>query len=392
MRNLIEIHVLQNFVPSNLNRDDTGAPKDALFGGTRRARISSQCFKHAVRRHFTSMIEQGVLAEHQVGLRTKRLFELLVSELVQMGRSEEEARQKTFLALSAISLKIKENSKTEYLLFLGKSEIHEAARIINEQWDNIVIADDSSGESQTEEKSSKNKKVKKGIDDPASKNLSKALEKVFNGGKSLDVALFGRMLADMPAKNQYAACQVAHALSTHSVDREFDFYTAIDDLNPEEMTGAEMMGAIEFNAACFYRYANLDVDKLQANLQGDKDLALIGVKAFLEAFVIATPTGKQNSFAAHNPPEFVVVSVSQNAAPCNLANAFEAAINIRSDGSITGKSAKQLIKKAQSLHKAFGGERRIFVLNLTGLDLAGYGVEVSSLQELLDEIAVSVKE
>src|SRR4030065_211144 len=100
------------------------------------------------------------------------------------------------------------------------------------------------------------------------------------------------MLADMPEKNQYAACQVAHAISTHSVEREFDFYTAVDDLKPEDTSGAEMMGTVEFNSACFYRYAVVDWEKLVANLQDDRGLAAKGLRAFLEGFVAARSSGK----------------------------------------------------------------------------------------------------
>src|SRR3989304_10622478 len=163
-------------------------------------------------------------------------------------------------------------------------------------------------------------KAKKQAAQNADPELKKAPDKVFNGGKAVDVALFGRMLADMPEKNQDAACQVAHAISTHSVEREFDFYTAVDDLKPEDTAGADMMGTIEFNSACFYRYAVVDWEKLTSNLQGDTGLAEKGLRAFLEGFVVAAPTGKQKTFAAHNPPEFVAVSVRRHTAPRSLAN------------------------------------------------------------------------
>ncbi len=181
------------------------------------------------------------------------------------------------------------------------------------------------------------------------------------------------MLADMPEKNQNAACQVAHAISTHSVEREFDFYTAVDDLKPEDTAGADMMGTVEFNSACFYRYAVVDWEKLVANLQNDKELATKGLRAFLEGFVVAEPTGKQNTFAAHNPPEFVAVSVRRNTAPRNLANAFETAVRVKKDESLTRKSAEELAKKAKALQAAFGGEEKTFVLNLVEAKLRWIG-------------------
>lgn len=385
MKTLIEIHALQNFAPSNLNRDDTGAPKDALFGGTRRARVSSQCLKRAVRQHFSGLIEQNVLASEDVAWRTKRILDALTKSLVDKGRPEAEAAEKSRLALAAMELTVKDDGKSEYLLFLGQREISGIANIIDEKWDSITAAEAGPTEGK------KSGKAKKQAAQNADPELKKALDKVFNGGKAVDVALFGRMLADMPEKNQNAACQVAHAISTHSVEREFDFYTAVDDLKPEDTSGADMMGTVEFNSACFYRYAVVDWEKLVANLQGDTVLAGKGLRAFLEGFVVAEPTGKQNTFAAHNPPEFIAVSVRRNTAPRNLANAFETAVFTKKGESLTRKSAEELAKKAKALQSAFGGDGETFVLNLVKADLDGYGTAVPALKEILDKTLSAVK-
>ncbi len=386
MKTLIEIHALQNFAPSNLNRDDTGAPKDALFGGTRRARVSSQCLKRAVRQHFTGLVEQHTLASDDVAYRTKRVLDVLTRSLVEKGRPEAEATEKVRLALAAMELSVKEDGKSEYLLFLGQREVSSIASIIDEKWSSITAIDTTPNEGK------KKGKAKKQAAQSADPELKKALDKVFNGGKAVDVALFGRMLADMPEKNKNAACQVAHAISTHSVEREFDFYTAVDDLKPEDTAGADMMGTVEFNSACFYRYAVVDWEKLKENLQGDAELAAKGLRAFLEGFVVAEPTGKQNTFAAHNPPEFVAVSVRHNTAPRNLANAFETALLVRKGESLTRKSAEELARKAKSLQTAFGGEEKTFVLNLIEAKLDGYGHDAASLKELLDTSLTAVKE
>jgi CRISPR system Cascade subunit CasC len=386
MKTIIEIHALQNFAPSNLNRDDTGAPKDALFGGTRRARISSQCLKRAVRQHFAEMVTRNTLASDDVAVRTKRVLDALTKFLVEKGRDEAEASDKVRLALAAMELTVKEDGKSEYLLFLGQREISSIANILDEKWDSIAESDTVPTEGK------KPGKAKKQAAQNADPELKKALDKVFNGGKAVDVALFGRMLADMPEKNQDAACQVAHAISTHSVEREFDFYTAVDDLKPEDTAGADMMGTVEFNSACFYRYAVVDWDKLVVNLQDDTELAEKGLRAFLEGFVVAEPSGKQNTFAAHNPPEFVVVSVRRNTAPRNLANAFETAIRIKKDESLTRRSAEELAKKAKVLQSAFGGEEKTWVLNLTDSKLDGFGKSATSLQELLGEVLKNIQE
>jgi CRISPR system Cascade subunit CasC len=386
MKTIIEIHALQNFVPSNLNRDDTGAPKDALFGGSRRARVSSQCLKRAIRHHFLELVGQQVLLSNDIAFRTKRILDALAESLVTKGRPVAEAKEKARLALASMELSVKDDGKSEYLLFLGQREISDVADIVHDKWDSINPSAPAS------EEGKKSGKIKKQAAQSADPELKKALDKVFNGGKALDVALFGRMLADMPEKNQYAACQVAHAISTHAVEREFDFYTAVDDLKPEDTAGADMMGTVEFNSACFYRYAVVDWEKLVANLQKDTDLAAKGLRAFLEGFVIAEPTGKQNTFAAHNPPEFVVVSVRRDAAPRNLANAFETAVRVNKDESLTKKSAEALAKKASALTAAFGGEGKTYVLNLTDAGVSGLGTVVATLKDLLDNALLFVQE
>lgn len=383
MKTIIEIHALQNFAPSNLNRDDTGAPKDALFGGTRRARVSSQCHKRSIRQYFDQKKNDGFFSPDELAVRTKRVYQA-IAELLDGKHDKAEVLAKAETALAYVKLKAAEGGKTQYLLFLGKREVTALADTIHEFWEQIVPV--------AEESNEKGKgKGKKAVASGAPKEIQERIDAIFNGGKAVDVALFGRMLADMPEKNQNAACQVAHAISTHSVEREFDFYTAVDDLKPEDTAGADMMGTIEFNSACFYRYAVVDWEKLVANLQNDTELAGKGLRAFLEGFVVAEPTGKQNTFAAHNPPEFVSVSVRRNTAPRNLANAFETAVFTRKGESLTRKSAEELAKKATALQSAFGGDNETFVLNLVKAELDGYGTAVPSLKEILDKTLSAVK-
>jgi CRISPR system Cascade subunit CasC len=390
MKTLIEIHILQNFAPSNLNRDDTGAPKDAFFGGTRRARVSSQCDKRAVRHFFDEKVHEGVFSADELAVRTKRVYQAIVDALTGK-RDPAQAQEKAEIALSYIKLKAAEGGKTQYLLFLGRREIAALAQVIDQHWHEIVPP---SGDEQTEgDESGKKKKgkTKKDAAGSAPKEVKEKLESIFNGGKAVDVALFGRMLADMPEKNQNAACQVAHAISTHAVEREFDFYTAVDDLKPEDSAGADMMGTVEFNSACYYRYAVVDWQKLVDNLQGDADLASKGLRVFLEGFVLAEPTGKQNSFAAHNPPEFIAVSVCHNGAPRNLANAFETAIRAKAGESLTHKSAEALATKGRALDKAYPRKGQTFVLNIADADLGGFGTEKASLDDMLEAALLAVR-
>jgi CRISPR system Cascade subunit CasC len=381
MKTIIEVHVLQNFAPSNLNRDDTGAPKDALFGGVRRARISSQCVKRAVRTYFAEQRREGLFSPDELAVRTIRIYDAIATILSH--RDREVAAKKVEAALALLRLNPGKEGKTQYSLFLGQREVAKLAKAIDEYWDSIEV-----GSAETSKGKSEGKKS--ATDD--TKALKDCIAAALDGGKAVDLALFGRMLANKPEKNRDAACQVAHAISTHAVDREFDFYTAVDDLKPNDTSAADMIGTVEFNSACFYRYALVDWEKLIENLQGDPHLARKGVRAFLEGFVVAEPTGKQNSFAAHNQPDFVVMTVRRNTMPRNLANAFETPVSLRKGESLTRRSATALISKALDLQDAYGGAGKTYVLNLVEADLLNFGVAVKSFRELIDAVMAELED
>jgi CRISPR system Cascade subunit CasC len=363
-----EFHLIQSFAPSNLNRDDTGAPKDAVFGGYRRARVSSQCFKRSVRLHVGN---HGLLAPSVLGVRTKKLRRLLATSLTKKGRTDAYGRIDT--ALQAASLSLDEDGATQYLLFLGEGEIQALASLIDTHWDALAPAAAVEGA----------KRTKKQAKADAPDEVKKAVKELLDGGKAVDVALFGRMLADLPEANRHAACQVAHAISTHRVEREFDYFTAVEDRPEEGETGAPMISHVEFNSATFYRYAVVDVHKLAANLQGDNALALQGLLAFAEGLARALPTGKQNSFAAHNPPSFVGV-VLRHGSPLNLANAFEKPVAPKPQQPLTELSVGALAAYERQLAGFYGdGRDRWAVLDLTGAWPTDLGVHHLSLAALL---------
>lgn len=370
MKTYIEIHALQNFAPSNLNRDDTGAPKDAFFGGTRRARVSSQCHKRAIREYFK------VQNKDWVADRTKRVVDALKDRLSEALKAHKDFSADNLLkaieaAVTSLggkkTVKVDKEKKTDVLLFLSPKEIDSLAQAIKDSYADLL---------------------KDKLSEQVIKNLNDAIDGENRSRLSVDVALFGRMLAVMPDKNQYAACQVAHAISTHTVEREFDFYTAVDDRKPEDTTGADMMGTIEFNSACFYRYAVVDWEKFVTNLQGDTTLAEIGLQAFLNGFVIAEPTGKQNSFAAHNPPEFISISVLRNTAPRNLANAFESPIYAKGK-SLTKESADKLSAKAAALNNLY--ETKANARYAVAEDVFGKAYKADGLGEQLESVPKLIK-
>jgi CRISPR system Cascade subunit CasC len=336
----IEAHVLQNFAPSNLNRDDTGSPKDAEFGGHRRARVSSQCLKRAVRLYFEKeqLLDTKYLAE-----RTKRFAKYIADALSPDKRKKEDAWMATLAVLGTQGIRPpgdqvksitgqveKDESEiteplTSYLIFASNQELLAVKEIVHNNWDTLTakpFVKKLLKELATGDLSKRKAAVRKLVGDAINKQMDTVFAKGAIGTAAGDLALFGRMLADLPENNIDAACQVAHCISTNKIhSMEMDYYTAVDDLKPDDTAGADMIGTVEFNSACFYRYANLDVGQLATNLQGDGELAKKTAEAFLKAFVHAIPTGKQNTFAAHNPPSLVFITVRRGS-PVSLANAF----------------------------------------------------------------------
>jgi CRISPR system Cascade subunit CasC len=299
----VELHMIQNFAPANLNRDDTNNPKDAEFGGVRRARISSQCLKRAIR---TAPVFAEITGVDN-GIRTRWVTRLLADELKRRVQDAAQAEQiaQAFAAAYSGKMDSTEKSRTSVLLYLSRQEIERFTQTLIDQWPALT----SGSEKQVEE---------------ALKDLVKKLIKETRDRTSApDIALFGRMLADKPELSLDAACQVAHAISTHRISMDMDFFTAVDDLRERDETGAGMMGYTGFNSATFYRYARIDWKQLVKNLNGDRDLARRTVEGFLHAAVVAVPTGKQNSFAAQNPPSFLLGVVREDGVHWSLANAFE---------------------------------------------------------------------
>jgi CRISPR system Cascade subunit CasC len=376
---LVELHLLQNFAPSNLNRDDTGSPKECEFGGYRRARISSQCFKRAIRMRFKTM-----LAENETATRSRLVVEQKVLPiLVELDHEREQARAVVERALSAVKLAVDKEGKTEYLLFLSPSEIARFADVCHRNFDVLLKA--ASKETTSKEAGGKRTKKEARAEVPA--EVRSAVEAIFDGGKAADLALFGRMLADLPEKNIDAAAQVAHAISTNRVSPEFDYFTAVDDLNPKEQTGAGMLGTVEFNSACFYRYSNVDLAQLTANLKNDPDLARRTLESFIRSTVDAVPSGKQNSMAAHNPPSFILAVVRESG-PWSLANAFLNPVRPDSDGDLVKNSIRQLDQYWGSLIRMYGskGIKSTQFTTLEPCDLKHLGKSLDNLEKVVENV------
>jgi CRISPR system Cascade subunit CasC len=312
----IEIHLIQNFAPSCLNRDDTNTPKSCMFGGYRRARISSQCLKRAMRLHMRDALSIPT------GVRTRRLVKKIADLLADRGRDRELALHAAQTALRAANFTFDSDGtgepRTTVGLYLAENEIQRLAAAVDRDWE--ALAATRIDESAAAGGRRAARQTAKAALSPA---VADAVQSIRDTVAAVDIALFGRMVAENVHMNVDAACQLAHAISTHEVETEMDFFTAVDDLqDASEEPGAGMMGIVEYNSACFYRYALINREQIIHNLQRNRELADRGITAFVRAALEAIPTARQNSSAAQNPPDYVQVRVSDGL-PLSLANAFE---------------------------------------------------------------------
>jgi CRISPR system Cascade subunit CasC len=309
----VELHLLQSFPPSCVNRDGNNSPKDCTFGDARRARISSQCLKRAIRQagSFAETVGEAI-ASRSKQMRDKKL----VPYLVRKGLNQQEAQEVADGFRRELAKDDKKPGLTSIGLYFGDRELEsllDAFRAGDKKW---------------KEKGAR---------------------------KSADVALFGRMLAEATDLGVDAAAQVAHAISTHTLSQEMDYWTAADDLKDRtegEDAGADMLGTAEFNASVFYRYACINLDQLAGNL-GEKDekgewpsggeLTAKTVRAFLLASYDAIPTGKLNGHAHFSPPIFALAVVRERGMPLNLCNAFLDPVNVRSGKRLGVASASALL-------------------------------------------------
>lgn len=344
MSTYVDIHIIQSLPPSCVNRDDSGSPKSAVYGGVRRLRVSSQSWKRATRLYFNDLLDAK-----DVGVRTKRVVEVLAERIAEdapeLADAAAELAEKVFAAakIKLAPPRGKKDAPQEsgYLLFLSTSQIERLA--------GLAIASARGGEA---------------LD-------AKTVKKIFKEAHAVDIALFGRMVADDTDLNVDAACQVAHAISTHAAENEYDFFTAVDDdksRSEEEDAGAGMMGTVEFSSATMYRYATVNLDMLVENL-GDDDAALRALEVFIKGFCLSMPTGKQNTFANRTLPEAVVVSVRDDQ-PVSLVGAFEKPIRTNeADGYLT-RSVGALAEHARAIEDNYGLKPLAgFVVALKGGDI-----------------------
>ncbi|PFG27592.1 CRISPR-associated protein [Corynebacterium renale] len=354
---VIDIHALQTLPPSLINRDDTGAPKSAVFGGVSRQRVSSQSWKRAIRKDFNDRFSPEL-----VGSRSKRLPEQIARLLEKRGdvaQADAIGRVEQLFKAAGIKTVVEKPSKkdaedtehnpypqTSYLIFLSPAQVERAVTTLIEK---------------------EGEKLKK----------SEAQE-ILDTDHSADMAMFGRMVADDAAYNVDAAVQVAHAIGVHASAPEFDFFTAVDDLaEAGEETGAGMLGTVQMMSSTLYRYATVNVEGLEKNL-GSQQAANETLKYFVDSFVASMPTGKINTFANQTLPELVYITV-RDSRPVSLVNAFEDPVEADNDRDRRTVAADRLATEAKEVQEKYG-----FVPK------AAYVIGLGNLADSFKEIAQEV--
>ena len=354
---LLELHILQSFPVSCLNRDDVGSPKTAVFGGANRARISSQCLKRAIREHARQNFPNACFN----GQRTRLIVEPLKQALQKHGMDDKEVD--TYAKGIADLLAGFDEGKTKVLLFLSPSEIDTLANNLilitkeKSEKDKLdkILEDKKKSKDQKDKKDTENKKSAK-----EEREILKKLKKNLDSSDATDIAIFGRMVANDSSLTLEGAGMFSHALSTHYAENEIDFFSAVDDRKTlEDDSGAAMLGSLEYNSAVYYRYAALNLDLLFQDThlgklapQERKNL----VDAFIRSTLIAVPKARQNSMNANTLPAFVLGTIKEKGQPIQLINAFEEPVRATNGSGLIEESVNRLKSHNDDLKKIWGIE------------------------------------
>lgn len=339
---LYEIHMLKNYPPTNLNRDDTGAPKTCLFGGVMRGRVSSQCLKRSWR---TSPSFRAEIGDENLGIRSRKLPVLVAEKLIAMGVSQEfvDAIQPRLTGIGNKEGKeTKDGNATAQVIFYAKEDITAVAETVKELLDKC--------------------KSVKDVQKLKAKDIQAAVSGADVRPVTLDIALFGRMVTSDAFRDVEASMQVAHAISTNKVSVESDYFTAMDDMlsgSSMDELGAAMIGDVDFNASCYYVYASIDTDALAENLKyadNADEIVRKAIPALLRAMAFTDPSGKQNSFAGHVLPSVVMVECKEKKIPTSMVNAFVEPVG--KGGDLVKRSAEKLADEVDMTARNFGLEAR----------------------------------
>lgn len=371
----LDIHAIQTLPFSNVNRDDLGSPKTVTFGGVERTRVSSQSWKRPIRLHVDNALDDKIV-------RTRRVIVGVAERLQAQGWDATEAEwagiQVAKSAGKEISLKPEQNEKdetvltTNVLLLLPESSIDDLASLAAEHRDAILA---------------EGKRAKKKTDFKPVLPTETVGEIISR--RSGTINLFGRMLAEVPGANVDGAVQMLHPFTTHATTVEYDFFTAVDDIEQDlKLPGSGHLNTAMYSAGTFYRYASVNIADLLDNLDGDAELATALVGAFLHGFIHTLPSGKQNATAPTTVPD-IVHTVVRDDRPVSLASAFESPI--RGTAGFSTESVLRLNHHAGAINTLLGEGHIAFAGHAPGpnadtdTDLTGLGTRSTGYDELVGQ-------
>lgn len=381
---LVELHLLTSHAPSNLNRDDFGRPKTALFGGTERGRISSQALKRAIRK-------SPYLAERlgdKLSTRSLHIPLMIYNDLKADYAGDDAVLERLGIACEIVgtglgaSAVVKDDDSgfklaTEQIVFLTPVEVRRLTEFVVE----IVESDDKLTKTAV-------KKLKEEVGERTGINKRPT--------DAVDMALFGRMTTDKA--NTFmkvdASMQVSHPIATHTTVTETDYFTAVDDWKVENnIPGSAHINELDFNSAVYYKYFSCNLDGLTANLGGKEDpegaraAALDALETVFDAACRVTPTGKQNSFASHSLADVALLVVRPENVPCSLVTAFERAVPATADG-YTAESARAMLARYDRIRGGYAldGDRAALFSLLDGEDGTPLSVEGVETVDQLGEL------
>jgi CRISPR system Cascade subunit CasC len=359
-----EVHVLHSLPAGNPNRDRFQRPKEQTFGGSRRARISSQALKRAVRERM-----RDELAGETLGIRTRNVPTEVANAIRRLGPpanwNEEAIEAVAHAAVTSSALKPgrtpaggegDDEEAGEAVVFVSEAELEHVARVVCEHAEEITI--------------------QAGKTSPAAKlgtTVTKALDEPFPAAlRPIEAALTGRFFASRPQDTIEAAVQVMHTVGIHPLLAETDFFSAVEERPIEEHSGAAHTGDAEFNASCHYKYARIDVPQIALNLDGSDpagqlERARRAARAFVAAFIDAVPRAKQATMNTATPASFALI-IRRRRGGWNLANAFVDPIRQRSD--LVRAGVRRLDAHLGDLLESSGDNDllAIDIANRTGLD------------------------
>ena len=385
----VELSILQNVPVGNINRDDTNSVKTGTYGGTQRLRVSSQCKKHAMRQWWNEHMDV-----EKLGYRTKYLTTLIAEKIVEKSDvAYDDAVVVATGIVSALGIPMEDKPTRKRKNAEGELEDMELAT------KSLVMASvrqiDAFAELGISELEAGTIAVKDGKLEGADKKFDTRCKLLFDLKRhpelqGIDVALFGRMVAEHKDMCVDACCCVSHMLSVDPCEIQYDYYSAVDDYENISDNGAAMLDTTQFATGDMHGYTSLNVSQLLEEL-GDKDATIAATDMFIRAYLLSMPTGKQHSFATLALPNMSIAHVGSSTT-YSTVSAFERAVRAKPGESIRELAANKLVNYVKRVDSAYNRDGYDFLFSACEDcdNTSGYGKTYTTIDDYVDAIVTQV--